>query len=280
MKKIISLVMAALMSVGLFAGCGGKTSDAITVISREDGSGTRSAFVELLGVVDENGNDATVDTAEVTNSTSVMLTTVKGNRKAIGYVSMGSLSADVKALSIDGAAASVENVKNGSYSVSRPFNVVYRDGALSGLDQDFLSFIMSADGQAIISEEGYISVSEGEAYIPAGLSGTIVLAGSTSVAPVMDVIADRYKELNSGVTIEIQQSGSGAGITSAIEGVCSFGMSSRELKDEEAAQLECVTIAMDGIAVIVNTENTISDISSGQVRDIFLGAVKTWSEIG
>lgn len=280
MKKIVSLVMAAVMSASLFAGCGAKTNDNITVVSREDGSGTRSAFVELLKIEDADGNDATVDTAEVTNSTSVMLTTVKGNKNAIGYVSLGALSADVKALKVDGVAATVDNIKNGSYSIARPFNVAYKNGALSGLDEDFLKFIMSADGQAIISEEGYINVSEGEAYTPAGLSGTIVLAGSTSVAPVMDVLADKYKELNAGVTIEIQQSGSSAGITSAIEGVCSFGMASRELKTDEATQLECVTIAMDGIAVIVNNENTVADIKGEQVKNIFLGTVKNWSEIG
>lgn len=267
------------MSASLFSGCGAKNNDNITVVSREDGSGTRSAFVELLGVVDANGNDATADTAEVTNSTSVMLTTVKGNRNAIGYVSLGSLSADVKALRVDGIAATVDNIKSGSYAIARPFNVAYKSGALSELDEDFLNFVMSDEGQAIVIEEGYINVSEGEAYAPAGLSGTIVLAGSTSVAPVMDVLADRYKELNPGVTIEIQQSGSSAGITSAIEGVCSFGMASRELKTDEAAQLECVTIAMDGIAVIVNNENALSEITAEQVKNIYLGTLKNWSEI-
>lgn len=280
MKKIVSLLMAAVISTGLFAGCGAKTNDSITVVSREDGSGTRSAFVELLGIVDADGGDAIVDTAEVSNSTSVVITTVKGNKNAIGYASLGSVTGDVKALKINGVAATVDNIKNGSYPVARPFNVAYKNGALSELDEDFLSFILSADGQAIINDKGYISVSEGEPYAPAGLSGKITLAGSTSVAPVMDVLADRYKELNPGVTIEIQQSGSSAGITSAIEGVCAFGMSSRGLKADEAAALECVTIAMDGIAVIVNNENGVSDIKSEQIKNIYLGSIKNWSEIG
>ena len=280
MKKIVSLIMTAVISASLFAGCGAKNNDTITVVSREDGSGTRSAFVELLGIVDAKGNDATADTAEVTNSTSVMLATIKGNRNAIGYVSLGSLSDEVKALSVDGVAPTADNIEDGSYAIARPFNVAYKSGALSELDEDFLGFIMSDKGQKIIVEEGYINVSEGDEYAPAGLSGTVVLAGSTSVAPVMDAIADEYKELNPGVTIEIQQSGSSAGITAAIEGVCSFGMASRELKADEVAQLECVAIAMDGIAVIVNSENGVDDIKAEQVKDIYLGAVKNWSEIG
>ena len=251
----------------------------ISVISREEGSGTRGAFVELMGVVDENDNDITTLNAEITNSTSVMLTTVAGNPAAIGYVSLGSLSDDVKAVKVDGAEATTDNVKSGTYTVARPFLLAYKDGSLSDAAQDFLTFIMSADGQSIINEEGYISVEEGEAYTASGVTGKIVLDGSTSVAPVMEALADAYKALNPDVTVEIQQTGSGAGITSAIEGVCDFGMSSRELKDSEKAELVSTQIAMDGIAVIVNNSNTIDNLTSEQIKGIYLGETTDWSEI-
>ena len=215
-----------------------------------------------------------------TNSTSVMLTTVAGNKQSIGYVSLGSLSDDVKAVKVDGVEASVDDIKNGSYSVSRPFLVAYKDGQLSELAQDYLKYILSADGQTIISENGYISVSDSaEAYTASGLSGKLVLAGSTSVSPVMEKLADAYKALNPDVTIEIQQTGSGAGITSAIEGVCDFGMSSRELKESEAAELKADQIALDGIAVIVNNENPTDDISSENIKNIYLGEVTNWEDV-
>ncbi len=296
-KKILALLMASLMVCGV-AACSSSTSEEttdgeqteetteaggmtgpISVISREEGSGTRGAFVELMGVVDENDNDITTVNAEITNSTSVMLTTVAGNPASIGYVSLGSLSDEVKALKVDGVEATVDNVKAGTYKVARPFLLAYKDGSLSDLAQDFLNFIMSDDGQKIINDEGYISVEEGNTYEASGLSGKIVLAGSTSVSPVMEVLADAYKALNPGVTIEIQQTGSGAGITSAIEGVCDFGMSSRELKDSEAAELASTQIAMDGIAVIVNNENTLDDITSEQIKSIYLGETTDWADI-
>lgn len=305
MKKILVLTMAMLMLFTAFAGCSSNDSNtqgsannstnedsstedqnsgsdlgAITVVSREDGSGTRSAFVELMGVLDENDVDMTTQTAEISNSTSVVLQTVAGNKAAIGYVSLGSLNDTVKAVEIDGVAPSIDTVKDGSYAVARPFNIVTK-GEVSDLAADFISFIMSADGQAIIEEEGYISVAENaESYTASGLSGTISLAGSTSVSPVMDVLADAYKELNPDVTIEIQQSGSSAGISSTIEGVCDIGMASRELKDSEVAEgLTPTVIAMDGIAVIVNNENEVSALTSEQVKEIFLGNVTEWSEI-
>lgn len=252
---------------------------AISVISREEGSGTRGAFVELMGVVDEDDNDITTVNAEITNSTSVMLTTVAGNPAAIGYVSLGSLSDEVKAIKVDGVAATVEDINNGTYKVARPFLVAYKDGSLTDVAQDFLNYIMSDDGQAIINEEGYISVAEGNTYTASGMSGRIVLAGSTSVSPVMEVLADAYKALNPDVTIEIQQTGSGAGITSAIEGVCDFGMSSRALTDEEAAELVNTQIATDGIAVVVNNENPVEDMTSDQIKGIYLGEITDWSEI-
>lgn len=297
-KKILALVMASLMVVGV-AACSsssettegeqateetaeGETTGMtgpISVISREEGSGTRGAFVELMGVVDEEDNDITTVNAEITNSTSVMLTTVAGNPASIGYVSLGSLSDEVKVLKVDGVEATVDTVKSGDYKVARPFLLAYKDGSLSDVAQDFLNFIMSDDGQAIIGEEGYISVAEGNTYETSGLSGKIVLAGSTSVAPVMEVLADAYKALNPDVTIEIQQTGSGAGITSATEGVCDFGMSSRELKDSEAAELASTQIAMDGIAVIVNNENTLDDITSEQIKSIYLGETTDWADV-
>ncbi len=295
-KKILAIAMTALMVVGV-AACGSSSSNAttdssstdttadgmtgqISVISREEGSGTRGAFVELMGIVDDSDNDITTIDAEITNSTSVMLTTVAGNKQSIGYVSLGSLSDDVKAVKVDGVEASVDDIKNGSYSVSRPFLVAYKDGQLSELAQDYLKYILSADGQAIISENGYISVSDSaEAYTASGLSGKLVLAGSTSVSPVMEKLADAYKALNPDVTIEIQQTGSGAGITSAIEGVCDFGMSSRELKESEAAELKAEQIALDGIAVIVNNENPTDDISSENIKNIYLGEVTNWEDI-
>ena len=295
-KKILAIAMTALMVVGV-AACGSSSSSSttdssstdttadgmtgqISVISREEGSGTRGAFVELMGIVDDSDNDITTIDAEITNSTSVMLTTVAGNKQSIGYVSLGSLSDDVKAVKVDGVEASVDDIKNGSYSVSRPFLVAYKDGQLSELAQDYLKYILSADGQSIISENGYISVSDSaEAYTASGLSGKLVLAGSTSVSPVMEKLADAYKALNPDVTIEIQQTGSGAGITSAIEGVCDFGMSSRELKESEAAELKADQIALDGIAVIVNNENPTDDISSENIKNIYLGEVTNWEDV-
>lgn len=299
-KKIAAVVLMATMCIGLVTGCGSEapaddtttdqTTDApadaeatvndaaISVISREDGSGTRGAFVELMGIL-EDDVDNTTASAEITNSTSVMMTTVAGNKDAIGYVSLGSLSSDVKAVQVDGVDATVENIVNGSYTVSRPFNIVTGE-TVTELAQDFINYILSDDGQAVISGEGYIPVSEGQTYEAAGLSGTISLAGSTSVAPVMEVLAEQYMALNPEVTIEIQQSGSSAGITSTIEGACDIGMSSRELKDSETSEGVAATrIAMDGIAVIVNNENAVTTLTSEQIKNIFTGAVTNWSEV-
>lgn len=282
--KAVTLSLAALMVLGL-AGCGGGSQESsdgvgdITVISREEGSGTRDAFVEITGVM-EDDVDRTVDTAEISNSTSVVTQSVAGNEAAIGYISLGSMSDEVKSLKLNGVEATVDNVKSGDYELQRPFNIITK-GELEKLPQDFVDFIMSADGQAIIEEEGYIAVSDGaEQYEASGLEGTITLAGSTSVAPVMEVLADKYKELNEGVTIEIQQTGSGAGIQSTIEGVCDIGMASRELKDEEVSEgLDSQEIALDGIAVIVNTANAVEDLSMDQLMKIFTGEITSWSEL-
>ncbi|MGN0461462.1 MAG: substrate-binding domain-containing protein, partial [Ruminococcus sp.] len=235
MKKLLCGILAGTVLALSFAGCGTSDSDStkdtsssgvtgeITVVSREDGSGTRSAFTELLGIIDDQENDATTETAEITNSTSVMITTVEGNKNAIGYVSLGSLSDTVKEVKVDGVEGNAENVKNGTYKISRPFNLAYYDGKLSKVAQDFVDFIMSSDGQQIVDKEGYISVEEGEAYKSAGLSGKVTLAGSTSVAPLMNVIADEYKKLNPDVSVEIQESGSSAGIQSAMQKAVDIG---------------------------------------------------------
>lgn len=277
MKKFLALLSCAVLMAATAVGCGSQ-NEKITVVSREDGSGTRSAFSELMGVV-KDGKDNTTDTAEVTNSTSVMLTTVAGNKAAIGYVSLGSLNDTVKAIKVDGVEATAENVKAGKYAVSRPFNIVTGKD-LTPLAQDFISYILSTDGQAVVDEKGYISVTQGEAYKASGQTGTLTIAGSTSVAPLMEVLADKYMALNSGVKIEIQQSGSSAGITSAVEGVCQIGMASRELKDSETAKgVTATKIAMDGIAVIVNKDNSFSELTSDQIRKIYTGETTQWSDL-
>ncbi len=296
-KKVLTTVLATVLCVGMMTGCGQDGNDAnadttgndnqvetmdtdaeICVLSREDGSGTRDAFTELLGIMEDDVDNTTVN-AEITNSTSVMMTTVAGNEEAIGYISLGSLDDSVKAIKVDGVEPTTDNVSNGTYTVARPFNIV-TGSEISENAQDFINFIMSVEGQAIIAEEGYISVESSTNYTASGLTGTVTLAGSTSVAPVMEVIAEKYMELNEGMTIEIQQSGSGAGITSTIEGVCDIGMSSRDLKDTEIAEgVSATKIAMDGIAVIVNNANSIEGLTSEQIKNIFVGDVTNWSEV-
>lgn len=257
----------------------------IVVISREDGSGTRSAFVELMGIEQKNAagekEDMTREDAEISQSTSVVLQSVKDDVDAIGYISLGSLNDSVKALKVDGTLPTNDTILAGEYKVSRPFVVAVREGDLSELGADFMTFIMSDEGQAIVTAEKYISVGSNGAYTPSGLKGTVVLSGSTSVSPLMEVLADKYKELNDGVEIEVQQTGSGAGITAVTEGACDIGMSSRALKDEElAAGLNATTIANDGIAVIVNNDNPIDGLTSEQIMKIYTGEINNWSEIG
>ena len=257
-------------------------SGPITVISREEGSGTRGAFVELMGVETDEGDMTTVD-AEIANSTSLVQSTVAGNPNAIGYISLGSYDASaVKALKVDGVEVSVDTIKAGEYAVSRPFVVCYKEENLSELGKDFVSYIMSAEGQAILSEEGYIAADDAAAsYTASGLSGNLSVNGSTSVGPVMEVLAEAYKALNPDVVIDVQQTGSGTGITSAIDGSCEIGMSSRALKDEEVAEgLTPVTIALDGIAVIVNQANTVEDLTAEQIRQIYTGEITDWSQLG
>lgn len=280
MKKMVSMVLALMMVVFAVSAL----AEGINVISREDGSGTRGAFIELFGIEqkDENGTkvDYTTDDCDVTNSTSVMLTTVEGNDNAIGYISLGSLNDTVKALTIDGAQPTVENIKAGDYKVARPFNIATK-AEVSETAQDFINFIMSADGQAIIEKNGYITVAENAAAFDGGkVSGKIVVAGSSSVTPVMEKLKEAYEALNTNVTIELQQSDSTAGMTAARDGVCDVGMASRELKSSELeAGLKATTIAMDGIAVIVSNNNPIEGLTSEQVRDIYMGKLTDWSEV-
>ena len=255
----------------------------ISPISREDGSGTRGAFIELFGIEtkDADGNkiDNTTDMAEITNSTSVMLTTVQGNEYAIGYVSLGSLNDSVKAVNIDGAEATVDNIKDGTYKISRPFNIVTKEG-LSDVAADFVKYIMSEDGQAVVEDNGYISQGNEGAYEASGLSGKITVAGSSSVTPVMEKLKEAYVAVNPDVEIEVQQSDSTTGVTSAIEGICDIGMASRELKDSETSEgVSATAIALDGIAVIINQNNPITDMTSEQVRSIFTGETQDWSDI-
>ena len=283
-KKIASILTAAVIGATAFAtAVSAAPSGAITVVSREDGSGTRGAFVELFGIqeeVDGEKVDMTTVDASITNSTSVMMTTVSGDENAIGYISLGSLNDTVKAVKIDGAEASAENVSNDTYKVSRPFNIVTSKEA-GDAAKDFVSYIMSAEGQQIVEDNGYIKEdAEAAAYEAGEASGKVVVAGSSSISPVMEKLKEAYEEVNKDVTIEIQTSDSTTGINSANEGICDIGMASRELKDEEKELgLETQVIARDGIAVVVNNENDTDELTSEQVKAIFTGETTEWEEL-
>ena len=298
--------IAAILCMGMLAGCGGGGGDeaastsegsaaaeteavefdntsSINATTRENGSGTRSAFIELFGIeeeVDGEKVDQTSTSIAETTSTSVMMQTVAGDEYAIGYISLGSLDDTVKAVSIDGVAPSIETVADGSYAIARPFNIVTKDG-ISDAAQDFVNFIMSADGQAVVTENGQISVGEGEAYTAAeGLSGTVVCSGSSSVTPLMEKLAEAYEAVNPDVDVQVQQSDSSTGVTNAIDGTCDIGMASRALDDSETSQgVTSTTIAQDGIAVIVNNGNPIEDLTADQVKSIYLGDTTTWDEL-
>ena len=289
MKKFAAIFMCAALAVGALSGCSSNENSStadnstagnpISVVTREDGSGTRVAFVELFGIEDADGNDAITQSAEISNSTSVVMTTVAGNPDAIGYISLGSLNDTVKALEIDGVAATVENINNGTYKVYRPFNIATKEG-LSETAQDFVNFIMSEQGQAIVAEEGYISVESNGSYTPSGKTGTVTVSGSSSVTPVMQVLKEEYEALNPDVTIELQQSDSTTGVNDAIAGTSDIGMASRALKDSELEQgVVGTVIANDGIAVIVNNESTVTGLTSEQVKGIYMGELTNWSEV-
>lgn len=302
MKKFIAVLATVGMVAALAAGCGSgddtsadkgiKTESAssdwdssndITIVSREDGSGTRGAFVELFGIqqeVDGEKVDMTTVDAQVTNNTSVMLTTVAGDEYAIGYVSLGSLDESVKALKIDGAEATEENIENGSYKVSRPFNIAVKEGADNEVANDFITYIMSTEGQKIVADNGYIPVADTKAYDGTKPSGSAVVGGSSSVSPVMEKLIEAYKSVNPNAKIELQTSDSTTGMTSTLEGSYDIGMASRELKEEEVGQgLQATVIATDGIAVIVNNDNPTEELSSDQVKSIYTGETYTWDEV-
>lgn len=289
LKKILAICLAMVMVGSAFTACGsndnsgdasgsGSGDDAISVLTREEGSGTRGAFIELFGI-EQDDEDKTISSAEVTNSTSVMMQTVVGNEAAIGYISLGSLDDSVKALKVDGVEATVDNVKSGDYKVSRPFNIVTGED-VSEAAQDFINYIMSDEGQAVIEEEGYISQGSEGAFEGADVEGTVTVSGSSSVTPVMQKLAEEYQKLNSNVTIEVQQSDSTTGVTDAINGVSDIGMASREVTEDELSQgITAQAIALDGIAVIVNTNNAIDEITSDSVLKIYTGEITSWSEV-
>ncbi len=297
MKKALGLALAMVLLVVLVSACTqegeptpptpptppafDKTS-AITVVSREDGSGTRGAFVELVGVLEKGADGKSVDKttteATIVNSTSVVMTTVAGNKYAIGYISLGSLNDTVKALKVGGVEATSANVQNGSYKIARPFNIATK-GEVSAVAQDFIDYIMSKEGQAVIKAGGYIPVAGDNAYAGTKPSGKVVVAASSSVTPIMEKLKEAYLKLNTGATIEIQMSDSGTGMNATKDGLCDIGMASRDLKDSEKEVLTGTTIAIDGIAVIVNKENTMPDITVEKIKDIFTGSLKTWSAV-
>lgn len=300
-QKWTGIVMAAVLAVGLMTGCGetaptsssgtaqpsAKTAEfnldkPITVVSREDGSGTRGAFIELFGIEqkDANGNktDLTTTEAIIANKTDVMLTNISGDPYAIGYVSLGSLSSKVKALKIDGTVPTAENVKNGTYKIARPFNIATKQD-VSPAAQDFIEFILSKEGQETVAN-GYIPIQDdAPAYSGSKPSGKIVVSGSSSVSPIMEKLKEAYQQVNTNATIEIQTSDSTAGMTGAMEGSCDIGMASRDLTEKEKAALKDTQIALDGIAVIVHPQNSFDSLTSEQVKDIFTGEALEWSDI-
>lgn len=302
LKKFLALTAAVVMTMSMAVGCGsddsngnGGSNDAenkttefdasyeISVVSREEGSGTRGAFIELFGIEQKDANgekvDYTTTEADFTNSTSVMLSTVAGDEYAIGYVSLGSLNDTVKALKVDGVEATEANIKAGTYKAARPFNIATK-GDVSEVAQDFIDFILSTEGQAVVSENGYIALDDVKPYAGSKPAGKIVVAGSSSISPVMEKLKEAYLKINTGAEIEIQTLDSSTGMTMTAEGTCDIGMASRELKDTEINNgLTGTVIATDGIAVIVNKANTLDDITSEQVKNIYVGDVLTWDEI-
>ena len=283
LKKMIIGAILISSTMWVFAAPKFNSKKSISVLSREDGSGTRGAFIELFGIEKKDANgkkiDYTTDEAAITNSTAVMLTSVAGDNYAIGYVSLGSLNDSVKAVKIDGADATVANINNGSYKISRPFNIAVKEG-LSPVAQDFVNFIVSDDGQKIIAANKYIKIQNTKAYSSNKASGKVVVAGSSSVSPVMEKLIEAYKSVNPNAKIELQTSDSTTGVTNAINGTCDIGMASRALKDSEKAKgVQEITIAIDGIAVIVNKLNPVADMTKTQVEQIFTGNITKWSDV-
>ena len=292
MKKITILISMAILVSAFVTGCSRdkSTSDnkapsykgeSISVISREDGSGTRGAFIELFGVQVKNADgtkkDKTTKDATVVSNTDVVLMNVKNDDYAIGYVSLGSINDTIKTLQIEGVDASEENVKNGSYKISRPFNIVTK-GETKGVAKDFIEFILSADGQKVVAKS-YITVDDNApAYAGNKPSGKIVVGGSSSVTPIMEKLQEAYLKINPNAKIEIQLSDSTTGINSAINGTCDIGMASRELSDSEKTKLTSTEIALDGIAVIVNKNNPVKNMTNDEVRKVYVGETTEWNK--
>lgn len=287
MKKVITIVISLILALAMFSGCTQtwfNQDTAITVISREEGSGTRGAFIELFEIEQKNSEgvkvDRTIATADINSSTGVVLASVAQNMYSIGYISLGSLNDTVKALQVDGADATVENIKSGTYKVSRPFNIAVKEG-LSEVAQDFVNYILSKEGQAVVESAGYISALTGDSYSGIKPSGTVTVAGSSSVTPVMEKLKEAYAVLNPNAVIEINQSDSTTGVNSAIEGICDIGMASRTLKESEIEKgVTPTVIAIDGIAIIVNNENPLTGMTKDEVTKIYIGEITSWSEIG
>lgn len=278
MKNIKKLVSLLAIFVVVLAGCGSK-SDEINVISREDGSGTRGAFVEIVGV-EKDGEDATYPDAAIQDGTSKVLTSVVNDPMAIGYISLGSLTDTIKAAKVDGVEASEENVLDGSYKIARPFLFVYKTKEdLSDVTKDFIDFVLAKEGQDIVSKGYVVANQDGLAYEAKDLEGKITISGSTSVGPLALQLAEEYMKLNPGVKIEIQETGSGAGITQALEKTVDLGMSSRQLKTDGSEDLESTVIAKDGIAVILSKENPVDDLTLEEIKNIFLGEIRSWEEV-
>ncbi|MDR1444843.1 MAG: substrate-binding domain-containing protein [Treponema sp.] len=283
MKRLAGLALITLLAGNVFAAgrqnSGGSSGGSIIVMSREDGSGTRSAFTELFGVLDSGSRDAITLSAEITNNTAVMMTSVAGERNAIGYISLGSLNDTVKALAIDGVVPDAETAAAGTYKITRPFYIVTK-GEVKAAAGDFIAFIMSREGQDVISANGYVRRADTGAFTSAMPSGRIIVAGSSSVTPVMEKLQEAYEKINPGAGIEIQQSDSSTGINAAVDGICDIGMASRDLRSTEIEKgLTGTVIAIDGIAVIVNKANPLTGLTKDQVKAIYLGQAETWSAV-
>lgn len=306
--KAAAFIAVAALTAGTFAGCSnpgskdnattaaGQTTDKqgnnaaadfdtskdITVVTREEGSGTRGAFVELTGVEQKNADgkkiDMTTEEAIVQSSTQNVITAVNGDTYAIGYVSLGSLNKDVKAVKVDGAEATVDTVKSGEYKVQRPFNIATKDD-VSDAAKDFISYIMSSEGQAIIEDNGYIKVDDAAAYAATDAKGEVKISGSSSVTPVMEKLKEAYEKVNSNITITINQSDSSTGMKDAAEGISDIGMASRDLKDSELETLKNTVIAKDGIAIVVNNASPIENLTSDQIMKIYTGEIITWADV-
>ena len=287
MKKVFNFIMITIIIMNILVGCSNNTEEfntgrTINVITREDGSGTRGAFTEIVGIMEEGlkgeVNDNTYIEAIVQNSTDAVITSVSNDEYSIGYISLGSLNDTIKAIKVEGVEATAENVQKGLYKIARPFNIAYK-GELGTLAQDFVSFILSVEGQKIIADKGYVQVGTDLQHYEKvnNMEGTLIIAGSTSVTPVMEELAQAYKEIHPKVSIEIQSTGSSAGIQAAIEGTAHIGMVSRELKESELSELTKQIIAMDGIAVIVNKKNPIEDLTLEQIKSIYTGKITEWN---